>query len=104
MRACFTPDARLRALVPTTLREEEGPDAIIDRFKYWFEELEDFRLLESDVEEVLDRVNVRYRLAGTDPEDGPVVVEQQCYFAIEDGQIAAISSVCSGFRPAELQR
>ena len=104
LRACFTPDARLRALVPTTLREEEGPDAIIDRLRYWFGELEDFRLLESGVEELIDRVNVRYRLAGTDPDDGPIVVEQQCYFAIDDGRIAVIDSVCSGPRPAELER
>jgi ketosteroid isomerase-like protein len=104
IRACLAPDARLRALVPSALRDDQGADAIVDRFRLWFGELEGFQLLDSATEEMADRVHVRYRLAGADPVDGPVVAEQQCYFLLEDGRIAAINSVCSGFRPAELLR
>jgi ketosteroid isomerase-like protein len=104
IQACLAPDARLRALVPSTLREVEGAEAIARRFEIWFGELGEFRVLDSAIEEMSDRVHVRYRLGGTDPEDGPVVVEQQCYLLLENGLITAINSVCSGFRPAELLR
>jgi hypothetical protein len=104
IEVCLAPDAQLRALVPSALREAEGAKAIVARFRLWFDDLADFQLLESAVEEMADRVHVRYRLAGTDPEDGRVVAEQQSYFVFEDGLIAAINSVCSGFRPAELLR
>jgi hypothetical protein len=104
IEACFAPGARLRALVPSALREAEGAEAIVARFRLWFGDLEEFQLLDSAVDEMADRVHVRYRFAGTDPEDGRVVAEQQSYFAFEDGLIAAINSVCSGFRPAELLR
>ena len=104
IRECLSPNIRLRALVPTAVREADGPDAVIDRFKYWWADLEDFRMLDSSVAEMADRFHVRYRLAGLDREDGPVVVEQQCYFVLEDGMIGTINSVCSGFRPAELLR
>jgi hypothetical protein len=99
---CLSPDIRLRALVPSTVREAEGPDEVVDRFKFWWDDLADFRILESSVEQMADRVQVRYRLTGIDPEDGPIVVEQQCYFIAPSGSIDAINSVCSGMRDAEL--
>ena len=104
IRASLSADVRLRALVPSALREAEGPEAVIERFRLWWAELEDFRLLESSLEPAADQLRIRYLLAGTDPEDGPVEVEQQCYFTFEDGLITKINSVCSGFRPAEPQR
>jgi hypothetical protein len=94
-------NVRLRALVPERLREEEGAHAVVERFKFWWSDLADLRLLESVVEPMADQVRVQYRLAGTDPDDGPVVVEQQCYLTVEDGRITKINSVCSGFQPAE---
>jgi hypothetical protein len=95
----LAPDVRLRALVPAKLREEEGPGAVVGRFKFWWAGLDGLTLLDSGVEPVAGQVRVHYRLGGTDPDDGPVVVEQQCYFTVEDGSIAKINSVCSGFRP-----
>jgi hypothetical protein len=95
----LTPDVQLRALVPSTLREEEGPEAVVGRFRFWWAELADLRLIDSGVDTVAGQVRVHYRLEGTDAEDGPVVMEQQCYFTVADGAIAKINSVCSGFRP-----
>jgi hypothetical protein len=101
IRDSHADDVRLRALVPERLREEQGPDAVVGRFKFWWAELADLRLLDSVVEPKADQVRVRYRLAGTDPEDGPVVVEQQCYVTVDEGRIKKINSVCSGFQPAD---
>jgi hypothetical protein len=97
-------NVRLRALLPERLREEEGPNAVVERFKLWWDDLADLRLLESVVEPMANQVRVQYRLAGTDAEDGPVVVEQQCYVTVEDGRITTINSVCSGFQPADSVR
>ena len=99
IRALLADDVRLRALVPSRLREEEGPDGVIGRFKFWWAGLEGLELLDAGVEPLAGQVRVRYRLAGTDPEDGQVVVEQQCYFTVANGSIAKINSVCSGFQP-----
>jgi hypothetical protein len=103
IRAMLADGVQLRALVPSALREAEGPDAVIERFRVWWGELEDFRVVESAVAPAADQVRVRYLLAGIDRADGPVEVEQQCYFTF-DGRITKINSVCSGFRPADPQR
>jgi hypothetical protein len=101
VEAMLAPDVQLRALVPSTLREEEGPTAVVERFKFWWAPLTELRLLDSGAEPIASQVRVHYRLAGTDPDDGPIVVEQQCYLTVVDGSIAKINSVCSGFQPAD---
>jgi SnoaL-like protein len=98
--SCFAPSGRLRALVPTAVREDEGGDAVAKRFRYWVGELTDFAISDTAVEEFLDRLHVRYRLSGIDPEDGAVICEQQAYLTLEGGEIMAMNLVCSGFRPA----
>jgi ketosteroid isomerase-like protein len=95
----LAPDVQLRALVPKMLREEDGREEVIGRFRFWWAELDDLRLVDSGVERIADQVRVHYRLEGTDAEDGPVVMEQQCFFSVADGAIAKINSVCSGFQP-----
>jgi hypothetical protein len=95
----LAPDVQLRALVPAKLREEEGPEDVVGRFKFWWAGLGDLRLLDSGIEPMAGQVRVHYRLTGDDPDDGPVMVEQQCYFTVADGSIAKINSVCSGFQP-----
>ena len=94
----LAPDVQMRALVPTTLREEEGPEAVVGRFKFWWSGLADLRLVESETEPAGAQVRVQYRIEGDDAEDGPVVVEQQCFFTVADGAIVKINSVCSGFQ------
>ncbi len=102
VRPLLADGVKLRALVPKRLREEEGADAVIGRFAFWWDGLDDFRVLDSSVDQIADWVIVRYRFAGHDAEDGDVAVEQLCFLRVEDGSIAAINSVCSGFRPAKL--
>lgn len=97
---CFSPAARMRALVPQRLRDETGPGAIAERFRFWYADLGEFELVESEVDAIADRVRIRYRVRGVDPEDGAVVQEQEGYATVDDGRIAAMNLVCSGFRPA----
>ena len=97
----LAPDVQLRALVPSTLREEAGPEAVVGRFKFWWAAINGLRLLDSGIEPMANQVRVHYRLAGADPDDGPIVVEQQCYLTVANGSIAKINSVCSGFQPAD---
>ena len=98
--SCFAPNARLRALVPSALREDEGSQAVAERFRYWLGEMSDFAISDTAVDEFVDRVHVRYRMSGVDPEDGAVMSEQQAYLTLEDDAIAAMNLVCSGWRPA----
>jgi hypothetical protein len=98
--SCFAPNSRLRALVPTAVREDEGSAAVAERFRYWVGEMTDFAISDTAVEEFVDRLHVRYRMSGIDPEDGPVICEQHAYLTLEGDAIAAMNLVCSGWRPA----
>ena len=95
----LTPTARLRALVPTALREAEGPDAIVERFRIWTGDLGDYQFSAGEPEDVLGQVRLRYRFRGVDAEDGLVESEQHVYATVEDGRISALNLVCSGFKP-----
>jgi hypothetical protein len=99
--ACFAPDAQLRVLTPKTLREENGPEAIGRRFMGWVAPLEPFALLSADAEIVADRVRIRYRFHGRDPEKGWQENEHTGYAIVEGGLITALNVSCAGFRPAE---
>jgi hypothetical protein len=96
---CFAPDAKLRALLPSRIREEDGRDAIEARYRFWLGDLGDYELLRTASDTVVDRALVRYRVRGVDPEDGPSEMEQHGYATVEDGRITALNVVCSGFRP-----
>ena len=96
--SCFAANSRLRALVPTALREDKGGAAVAERFRLWVGELTDFAVTETAVDEFVDRTRVRYRMGGIDPEDGAVICEQHAYLTLEGDSIAAMNLVCSGFR------
>jgi len=98
MRACLANDARLRALVPTRLREDEGADAVVARFRFWWDDIEDFQLIEASADDVADRTHLRYRIGGRD-EGVESVMEQHAYAKVEEGRITALDLVCSGWRP-----
>lgn len=99
--ACFAPDAQLRALTPSRLRKESGPEPIAARYAAWLDGLDPFAVTSSDVVQVADRVRLRYRFRGRDPEKGWQENEHTAYAAVVDGRIAALNLSCAGFRPAE---
>lgn len=102
--ACFAPEAVMRVLTPRSLREESGPAAIAERYRAWVGSFEGFAVTSSDVEQVADRVRLRYRFHGRDPEKGWQENEHSAYATVDDGRIAALNVSCAGFRPVEPPR
>jgi hypothetical protein len=100
IETCFAADARLRALTPHQVRELVGPRAIADQYRYWLEPLADFAILDSGATQIADRIRVRYRFTGVDPEHGPQENEHTAYAELADGLIVALNLTCAGFRPA----
>jgi SnoaL-like protein len=95
-------DARLRALLPSGLREWTGAEAVADRFARWFGDTEDFELVDAAVGEVGGRLHLHWRLrlrAGWLGR-GWFTVEQQSYADTgQDGRIAQLDLLCTGYRP-----
>ena len=95
-------DAHLRALLPSGLREWAGAGAIADRFAYWFGNTQDFDLVEATVGEVGGRLHLhwRLRLRAERLGAGWFTVEQQVYADTdENGRIARLDLLCTGYRP-----
>ena len=95
-------DACLRALLPSGLREWAGAEAIARVFARWFGDTEDFELIEASVGEVGGRLHLqwRLRLRASRLGAGWFTVEQQAYADTgEDGRIAQLDLLCTGYRP-----
>ena len=102
IETCFAPEASVRILTPHQLREHSGPAEAADRFRAWFEAMDEFELLDSDVHEIADRVRIRWHTRGRDAEKGLQENEHTGYAEIGgDGLIVALNVSCAGFRPAE---
>ncbi len=80
--------------------ESHEPHSVVtDILQQWFEETDRIEsLLRLEVDRVVDRNRVSYRLSMSNP-DGRFVVEQQAYYSVVDGKISWMSVVCSGPRP-----
>ena len=94
--------ARLRALLPSGLREWTGAAVIADRFAGWFGNTEDFDLVEASVGEVGGRLHLhwRLRLRAERLGAGWFTVEQQAYADTdESGRIGRLDMLCTGYRP-----
>jgi hypothetical protein len=95
-------DAHLRALLPPGLHEWTGAEVIADQFAHWFGDTKDFELVEANLGEVGGRLHLRWRLRLRAARLGPgwFTVEQQAYGdAGEDGRLARLDLVCTGYRP-----
>jgi SnoaL-like protein len=98
--ACFTRGVEFRALVPPGLRERTGAEDAAALVAGWFADSTELDLVESQTEEVGDRLHVAYRFEGV--EDGePYVVEQHLYCVLAGGVIEHADLLCSGFRPRD---
>ena len=98
----LTAGARLRALLPSGLREWTGSDVIAEQFARWFGSTQDFELVESTSGEVGNRLHMHWRLRlraerlGT----GWFTVEQQAYAHVADsGRLAQLDLLCTGYLP-----
>ena len=99
---CFAPDATLRSVVPPGWREDDGPDAIVARFRRWTEEIDAYELLDAEATPCADVLRLRWAIRGVDPsvpEPGPSMFEQTAYAEVADGAITKMRLACSGERP-----
>jgi ketosteroid isomerase-like protein len=99
----LAPDVDFRALTPNrTWQTSTADEFVSDVLPAWFEdtdEIDELHTLETAA--VADRERVGYLLRGHN-EDGPFVVEQQAYYATDEGRITWLRVLCSGFRlPAD---
>jgi len=97
LAAVVTGTVRLRALLPGGRVEEHGRDAVVARFGGWFAGMDAVVLVESAGEAVADRLLIHYRLdlaqRGT-----RWACTQTSICKIDDGRLATIDLLCSGFR------
>jgi hypothetical protein len=104
LRGALAADARLRALVPSGLREWAGAGVIAGQFARWFGDTEDFELVEATVGEVGGRLHLHWRLRLRAERLGAAwfTVEQQVYADTADcGRIARLDLLCTGYRPED---
>jgi hypothetical protein len=104
LRGALAADARLRALLPSGLREWAGAGVIAGQFARWFGDTEDFELVEATVGEVGGRLHLhwRLRLRAERLGAGWFTVEQQVYADTADcGRIARLDLLCTGYRPED---
>lgn len=94
--------ARLRALLPSGVREWTGAEEIAEVFARWFGDTEGFDPAEATVGEVGGRLHLRWRLRLQAERLGAgwFTVEQQAYADTDDdGRIARLDLLCTGYRP-----
>jgi hypothetical protein len=104
LRGALAADARLRALLPSGLREWAGAGVIAGQFARWFGDTEDFELVEATVGEVGGRLHLHWRLRLRAERLGAAwfTVEQQVYADTADcGRIARLDLLCTGYRPED---
>jgi hypothetical protein len=95
-------DAQLRALLPPGVAEWAGAGQIADTFAHWFGDTEEFDPVEATVGEVGGRLHLRWRLRLRAQRLGAgwFTVEQQAYADTDDdGRIARLDLLCTGYRP-----
>jgi hypothetical protein len=98
LAACFAAGGTLRAIVPPGLREADGPEAIVERFRIWTEDLEEYEVAEREVGPFVDLLRLRWVVQSVDPDDGPDAYEQTAYAEVENGLITSMRIACSGPR------
>jgi TusA-related sulfurtransferase len=94
-------DVRFRFLIPPGPGEVGGAADVAAKYFDWFGEADALQVEAVLVDPLPDRLSARYRFL-LHKEEGWKVIEQQTYLDVdEQGRIAAIDLVCSGFRPVD---
>jgi TusA-related sulfurtransferase len=96
----LAPDTRFRYLIPPGAGEVVGAGSVADKFLEWFGDLGIVGIANLQVEAVADRTSARYRFVVGERQPDRVIEQQTFLDLDEEGRIAAIDLLCSGFRPA----
>lgn len=101
VRELLHPDVDFRAMTPRRVWEADGPAAVEESMRAWFEnpERDVERVEPAETGTVADTLRVSWRVHGTSA-DGPFVFEQQAYVREDAGQVVWLRVMCSGPRPA----
>ena len=102
LAACFADDATLRAIVPPGVREDDGPEAIAQRFRLWTGEIDDYEVVDSEATPFADLLRLRWAVRGRGPSvpgDDASTFEQTAYAEVSGGLITTMRLACSGDRP-----
>ncbi len=103
VEATLSRAVRLRGLLPSGVIEVQDPAGVRERLEAWFGAAERFEVQQASTEAVADRMRIHYRFRLRPhpfvPESGWHVIEQQAFCRTEDGKIATLDILCSGFRP-----
>lgn len=99
----FQPHIRFRALVPSGLREGTTAREAADWFRRWYGDAGAFQMLDSAVDQIVDRLAITYRIQLRKP-DGWQVIEQHAYCDVVGDRIADMALLCSGFLPDPQRR
>ena len=99
LETLFEPGVRFRALLPPRIGEGKTAGEATDWLRRWFGDADELQVLQSTAEQVFDRLYLSYRLRVHDVINGWRVIEQQAYSAVQEGHIADMWLLCSGFRP-----
>lgn len=94
----FAPHVRFRAVLPPRICEEQTAGAAVGWLRRWFGEADTLQVLQSTADPVFDRLHLSYRLRTHESAKGWRVIEQHAYCDVQDGHIADMWLVCSGFR------
>ena len=97
--ATLAPAVRFRHLIPRGPREIWGADEALDVFLGWFGDARELEVQSLLVEPIADRTSMHYRVRLRATSGGEVIEQQQFLDMDEEGRIAAIDLLCSGFRP-----
>lgn len=101
LRDLLAAEVDFRAMTPRRFWEAGTAAEIVDDVLLgaWFEEQDVIDRVEEVTDGAVgDRRRVAYRFHVTTP-DGPHLVEQQAYYAVEGDRIAWLRVMCSGFVP-----
>ena len=96
--ACLAPGVAFRALLPPGVSERTGADDTAALLAGWFADSTELELVESQAEEVGDRLHLAYRFEGV-RRGNPYVVEQHLYCTVAGDVIERVDLLCSGRRP-----
>jgi TusA-related sulfurtransferase len=96
----LAPDVRFRFLVPRGPDHLTGAAEVAAKYLGWFGDADSLEVLDVSVQPLPGRISARYRFRVH--RDDWEVIEQQSYLDLdEDGRIAGIDLLCSGFRTLE---